>query len=214
MLNLRLISHIKFLLDLILILFFSIVLLLVYTYFFPGVVYAESSLSVMELDGWTKAPDSNLLDFPYDVFVLYLFINVYTIFSFIPLGVSTSADVGTQFDTVSDVFKLLESISNSISEANISFDSLSTALSDIPSIPNSADIYPALLRNTDLNNAFKAQEIYTELLNAVDPNVPQFEVYKRFLSFAKRIFYNALSQGLEPGTVEFSQYFFEEMILY
>jgi hypothetical protein len=38
------------------------------------------------------------------------------------------------------------------------------------------------------------------------PNDPNFRVYKVFVSHAKRIFFQALCDGLEPGTVEFVQY--------
>jgi hypothetical protein len=176
------------------------------------VISADEGVSVLELDGWSKAPEPNLKDLPYDVIILFLFTNLFAFYSLIPLGIPGYSEIGVQTDTLFEISKILGSISDSVSEADISFYSLSTALSNIPSIPNTADIYPTLARNTDLNHAFRAQEIYTELLNVVDPNVPHFEVYKTILSFAKRIFYNALCQGLVPGTTEFSQYLNETLL--
>jgi hypothetical protein len=62
------------------------------------------------------------------------------------------------------------------------------------------------VRSTELANAFKAQDLYYNLLRDVDPESPHYNVYKVFVSHAKRIFFKALCEGLEEGTPEFTQY--------
>jgi len=85
-------------------------------------------------------------------------------------------------------------------------DTISTIFSQIPSIPNTDDIYPTLVRSTELANILKAQELYNELLQVYNPNEPNYIVYKTFLGYAKRIFFRALQQGLQIGTPEFTEY--------
>ena len=98
----------------------------------------------------------------------------------------------------------------SISDSPI--NTLSTILSEIPAVSDTEALFPELARNTDLGNALRARELYNELLQQVNPNDPNYEVYKVFVSHAKRIFVNALNDGLEPGSLEFTQYLDDSLL--
>jgi len=89
-------------------------------------------------------------------------------------------------------------------------DTLSTILSEVPSISNSEDLYPELARSTELANAMKAQELYLHLMENLNATVssddPAYIVGKMLISYSKRIKFKALCEGYTPETPEFNDY--------
>lgn len=194
---------------------FLIFLLLSIISFDP--IYCESE-SVFNKDGWSADPNqqtdhaslgNKISNIPWDIIILSLIVNSLAYFYFYPIGGPTYCDVGVQTDSLAEISKYLMDVSEAVSVMSVadsSIDTLSTILSGIPSIPNTEDLFPELPWGSDLGNALRAQELYNELLQNVDPSASYYSVYRVFLSHAKRIFFQALCDGLEPGTIEFSNY--------
>jgi len=192
--------------NLVAIFIFLIIIVFAFGFCFPEVIFADEGQSVMELDGWAK--DSNLESikpFPWEIAFAYFSLNLFIYFSFSMFFIPDNIDPEVLSIITSNLSSVNEVVS-AVSLSNSNINSLSTALSGVPSIPNTSDLYPILAKTTDLSNYQSAQSIYDELLQKIDPNDPNFNVYKVFISHAKRIYFQALCDGLEPGTVGFSQY--------
>lgn len=187
-------------------------ILFLYNLIFPDLIFADEGLSVMELDGWSNDPGSNpnlSRDFPWDIMFLYGFINLYTYFSIIPLEFPSYAEVGVQTEPLVEIYRHLTSLSSAISDFTGSespANSLSVLLSETPSVAATESYYPELVRSSELTNALKAQDLYNDLLQNVNPESPHYKVYKVFVGHSKRIFFNALCSGLVEGTPEFTQF--------
>jgi len=162
------------------------------------------------MDGWTKDPNLNSLKpFPWNVVCIYISFNFLTHLAITLSGAPTYFDVGVQTEVLPLITQHLINVSEAVSVMSVSYspvDTIPTLLSGVPSIPGTESLYPELARTTAIANALRAQKIYNELLQQMDSNDPNFRVYKVFVSHAKRIFFQALCDGLEPGTIEFTQY--------
>jgi len=181
--------------------FFRILLFLIIVLIFifsSDSIHLESE-SVFEKDGWTRDPnEESIKPLPFDIIFLFFFVNLALYYSFSYFGGPSYCDVGVQTEPNLDLSRHIRNISDTISMLSVSdspVDTLSTLLSGTPSVAATDTYYPELLRSTELTNILKAQELYNDLLQSMDSNHPHYDVYKVFVSHAKRIFSKLCVKG-------------------
>jgi len=202
----------KFLFKCFLNLLFILSLFIINIILFGDILYFESE-SVLEKDGWTKDPNSDpnnkISDFPWGSIFLYFFINLSIYYTMTYFGAPSYSDTGVQTEPLEEISRHLTNLSDSVSILG-TLDSptnpLPGFLSETPAVAGTGENILGMIRSPDLTNALKAQEICKELLKNADPEHPNYRVYKIFVGHAKRIFFNALTEGLEVGTPEFTEY--------
>jgi hypothetical protein len=98
-----------------------------------------------------------------------------------------------------------------MSVSNSPVNSLSTALSSVPSLVPTESLFPELARNIEWNNLIKTQETYQRILNYLDPNMSQYSIIKNLLIHSRSYYFKALESGLEVGTTQFESFFNESI---
>jgi len=128
-----------------------------YSIYSPEATLNADLVPSLVKDGWSIDPNLDYLvnlqnkhgDSQWIGWVFgFLSLNLIFYFSWLP----TYADVGVQTDLFVEIAQRLTSISNTasiLSVSNSPVDSLSTVLSSIPSIPNTEDLFPELIRQTE-----------------------------------------------------------------
>lgn len=65
---------------------------------------------------------------------------------------------------------------------------MSVLLSETPSVAAAESYYPELVRSSELTNALKAQDLYNDLLQNVNPESPHYKVFKLLLGIQRGFF--------------------------
>lgn len=165
------------------------------------------------MNGYSKDPNlETLKDFPYREVLFYFGLNFlvsYAVALSCPSIFASYGGMEGQADSLVLLTQNITNVSDYLSIASVSgspINSLSTALSDVPSLVPTESLLPELARSIDLNNLVKTQQIYQRLLNGLDPNMLNYSVFKTFLIHAKGSYFKTLEAGLVAGTPEFNLY--------
>lgn len=215
MFTIRLSSVLNFIFNIFLSLVCFLIFFILFKLNFPSIVYCDSGQSLAEMDGWTKNPNLDTLkDFPYKEVLILLGFN-FLFYSAIVLSWSpTYCEIGVQADSLSVLTGGATNLSDLHSIMSVSdspINSLSTALSDVPSLVPTESLYPELAKTTDLNHLTKTQEVYQRIMGKLDPNMSNYPVIKNFLIHARGSYFNALEAGHEVGSPDFNSFFKESI---
>lgn len=181
MFTLRLFPVFDFILNMFLSLVCFLILFILFKLNFPSTIYCDSGQPLMEMEGWTRDPNLDpLKDFPYKE-VLIILGSSFLFYSAIALSWSPSyCEIGVQADSLSIITGGLPDLQSIMSVSDSPINSLSTALSGVPSLMPTESLYPELARTSDANHLIKTQEVYQRIIDKLDPSMSNYSVIKNF----------------------------------